>query len=170
MASPEHWAIFHIEAEGSGTVSYQWQYRTAGSTSWKTPSQASAKTADYVFKLRPSYDNIEVRCTVQDAFGNSVTSDVRKANVFAITGQPQDTELALGEKTTFAVEAVGREMTYQWYYKRPEGSWKKVIVAGYNTAALVITANNKNDGTMFRCLVKDVLGNTLTSRAAKLTQ
>ena len=107
---------------------------------------------------------------MKDASGNSITSDVRKANVFAITSQPQDAELALGEKTTFAVEAVGREMTYQWYYKRPEGSWKKVIVAGYNTAALVITANNKNDGTMFRCLVKDVLGNTLTSRAAKLTQ
>ena len=170
MASPEHWAIFHIEAEGSGTVSYQWQYRTAGSTSWKTPSQASAKTADYVFKLRPSYDNIEVRCIVKDASGNSITSDVRKANVFAITSQPKDAELALGEKTTFAVGAVGREMTYQWYYMRPEGSWKKVIVAGYNTAALVITANNKNDGTMFRCLVKDVLGNTLTSRAATLTQ
>ena len=53
---------------------------------------------------------------------------------------------------------------------RPEGSWKKVTVAGANTANLVITANTKNDGTMFRCLVKDVLGNTLTSRAAMLTQ
>ena len=161
---------FHVDALGKGDLSYQWQYKLDGETNWRTPGQASAKTADYIFKLRPSYDNIEVRCIVQDASGNSVTSDVRKANVFAIKGQPQDAQLEMGEKTTFAVEAVGRELVYQWYYMRPEGSWKKVTVAGYNTAALVITANNKNDGTMFRCLVKDVLGNTLTSRAATLTQ
>ena len=47
-------ASFYIEAEGSGTISYQWQYRTAGMTNWRTPSQASAKTADYVFNLRTS--------------------------------------------------------------------------------------------------------------------
>ena len=161
---------FHIGAVGNGDLSYQWQYKMAGETNWRTPGQASAKTADYVFKLRPSYDNIEVRCIVEDAAGNSVTSDVRKANVFAITGQPQDTELAPGEQTTFAVEAVGKELIYQWYYKRPEGSWKKVTVAGYNTASLVITANTKNDGTKYRCRVTDGLGNVLVSAAALLTQ
>ena len=161
---------FHIDAIGNGDLSYQWQYKLAGESEWRTPAQASAKTADYVFKLRPSYDNIEVRCIVKDASGNSATSEVRKANVFAITGQPQDADIKLGEKTTFAVEAVGRELVYQWYYMRPAGSWKKVTVAGYNTASLLITANTKNDGTMFRCLVKDVLGNTLTSKAATLTQ
>ena len=107
---------------------------------------------------------------MKDASGNSVTSDVRKANVFAITGQPQDAELALGEHTTFAVEAVGKELTYQWYYMRPEGSWNKVTVAGYNTAALVITANSKNDGTSFQCRITDGLGNMLLSGVAKLTQ
>ena len=161
---------FHVDAVGNGNLTYQWQYKLAGETKWRTPSQASAKTADYVFKLKPSYDNIEVRCIVKDATGNSVTSDVRKANVFAITGQPQDAELELGEQTTFSVEAAGKDLAYQWFYMRPEGSWKKVTVAGANTANLVITANTKNDGTMFRCLVKDVLGNTLTSRAATLTQ
>ena len=161
---------FHVDALGKGDLSYQWQYKLDGETNWRTPGQASAKTADYIFKLRPSYDNIEVRCIVQDASGNSVTSDVRKANVFAIKGQPQDAQLEMGEKTTFAVEAVGRELVYQWYYMRPEGSWKKVTVAGYNTAALVITANNKNDGTKFRCRITDGLGNVLVSAAATLTQ
>ena len=161
---------FHIDAVGTGDLSYQWQYKLAGSSKWKTPAQASAKTADYVFKLRPSYEDIEVRCIVQDASGDSVTSDVRKANVFAITGQPQDAELEMGEQTTFAVKAVGKELTYQWYYMRPESSWKKVTVAGYNTASLVITANNKNDGTKFQCRITDGLGNMLVSSAALLTQ
>ena len=161
---------FHIDAEGKSNLTYQWQYKLAGESKWRTPAQTSAKTADYVFKLRPSYDNIEVRCIVKDANGNSATSDVRKANVFAITGQPQDAEIKLGEKTTFAVETVGRELVYQWYYKRPEGSWKKVTVAGYNTAALAITANDKNNGTKFRCRITDGVGNSLVSAAAMLTQ
>ena len=161
---------FHIDAAGQGNLTFQWQYKLAGESKWRTPAQASAKTADYVFKLRPSYDNIEVRCIVTDASGNSVTSDVRKANVFAITGQPQDAELELGEQTTFAVEAVGKDLAYQWFYMRPEGSWKKVTVTGYNTAALVITANSKNDGTKFQCRITDGLGNMLISAAALLTQ
>ena len=161
---------FHIDAAGKGALTYQWQYKLAGESKWRTPSQASAKTPDYVFKLRPSYDDIEVRCIVSDAAGNSVTSDVRKANVFAITGQPQDAELVLGEQTTFAVEAVGKDLAYQWFYMRPEGSWKKVTVAGCNTASLVITANTKNDGTAFQCRITDGLGNMLVSSAALLTQ
>ena len=161
---------FHIDAAGNGDLTYQWQYRLAGESKWRTPAQANAKTADYVFKLRPSYDNIEVRCIVSDASGNSVTSDVRKANVFAITGQPEDAELELGEQTTFAVEAVGKDLAYQWFYMRPEGSWKKVTVAGANTANLVITANTKNDGTKFQCRITDGLGNMLISAAALLTQ
>ena len=161
---------FRVDALGKGDLSYQWQYKLVGETNWRTPGQASAKTADYIFKLRPSYDGIEVRCIVQDASGNRVTSDVRKANVFAIKGQPQDAQLELGEKTTFAVEAIGRELIYQWYYMRPEGSWKKVTVAGCNTASLGITANTKNDGTQFRCRITDGLGNMLISGAATLTQ
>ena len=107
---------------------------------------------------------------MKDASGNSITSDVRKANVFAITGQPKDAELAIGEKITFAVEAIGKDLTYQWYYMRPEGSWKKVIVSGYNTASLAITANTKNDGTRFQCRITDGLGNILVSATAMLTQ
>ena len=163
-------AAFHIDAAGSGELSYQWQYKLSGESRWRTPSLASARTADYVFKLRSSYDNIEIRCIVKDASGNSITSDVRKANVFAITGQPKDAELAIGEKTTFAVEAIGKDLTYQWYYMRPEGSWKKVIVSGYNTASLAITANTKNDGTRFQCRITDGLGNILVSATAMLTQ
>ena len=37
-------ASFHIEVEGSGNISYQWQYRTVGTTGWKTPSQGSRPT------------------------------------------------------------------------------------------------------------------------------
>ena len=163
-------ASFHIDASAAGgTLTYQWQYKTAGSAKWKTPGQASAKTADYSFKLTPSYDGIEVRCILSDGAGHSKTSKVRKANVFAIIAQPQSSEIVIGEQTTFSVEAIGQGLTYQWYYKRPSGNWRKVSVSGYNTPELPITGQTANNGTQYRCKVTDALGNYLTSDSAVLT-
>ena len=161
---------FHIDAVGKGTLSYQWQYKLAGETKWRTPGQASAKTADYVFKLKPSYDNIEVRCIVTDASGDTCTSDVRKANVFAITKQPNTVYAESGDSVTFAVEGIGQNLTYQWYYRRLDGDWKKVTAAGYNTASLTITAQVKNNGSQYRCYVYDGVGNLIKSRAAMLIE
>ena len=163
-------ASFHIDASAAnGALTYQWQYKTAGSTKWKTPGQASAKSADYSFKLSPSYDNIEVRCVLSDGAGHSKTSEVRKANVFAITVQPLSSEIVIGDQTSFSVEAIGQGLTYQWYFKRPSGSWKRVTVSGYNTPVLPITGQDTNSGTQYRCKVTDAYGNSLTSGSAVLT-
>ena len=163
-------ASFHIDAVGKGNLTYQWQYKLAGETRWRTPSIASAKTTDYVFKLRTSYENIQVRCIVKDEAGNSCTSEVRKANVFAVTQQPDHVFAELGENVTFSVEGIGQNLTYQWYYRRLDGGWKKVIVAGYNTATLTITAQIKNNGSQYRCYVYDGLGNLIKSQAAMLIE
>ena len=163
-------ASFHIDAVGKGDLTYQWQYKLVGESKWRTPNQASAKSADYVFKLRPSYDNIEVRCIVKDTWGNSVTSDVRKANVFAITKQPEHVYAELGESVTFAVEGIGQNLTYQWYYRRLEGGWKKVTVAGAKTASLTITAQIKNNCSQYRCYVYDGLGDLIKSLAVTLIE
>ena len=163
-------ALFHIDAVGQGNLTYQWQYKLAGESKWRTPAQASAKTADYKFKLKNSYENIEVRCIVTDASGNTVTSDIRKANVFAVTKQPTTVFAELGDKVTFAVEGIGQNLTYQWYYRRLDGDWKKVTVAGYNTASLTITAQVKNNGSQYRCYVYDGVGNLIKSRAAMLVE
>ena len=160
---------FHVDAKGNG-VTYQWQYKLAGESKWRTPGQAAAKTADYVFTLRPSYDNIEVRCIVKDKAGNTCTSDVRKANVFAITKQPEFVFAELGEKVTFTVEGIGKDLTYQWYYRRLEGGWNKVTAAGYNTASLTVTAQVRNNASQYRCYVYDGLGNLIRSQAAMLIE
>ena len=46
------------------------------------------------------------------------------------------------------------------------GKLEIVTVAGYNTASLVISVNNKNDGTKFQCRITDGLGNILVSSVA----
>ena len=163
-------ASFHIDAVGKGNLTYQWQYKLAGETRWRTPALASAKTTDYVFKLRTSYENIQVRCIVKDEAGNTCTSDVRKANVFAVTQQPDHVFAELGENVTFSVDGIGQNLTYQWYYRRLDGGWKKVSAAGYNTASLTITAQVKNNGNQYRCYVYDGLGNLIKSQAAMLIE
>ena len=162
-------AFFHIEVEGSEIVTYQWQYRMAGSTIWKTPGQASAKTADYSFKLKPSYDNIEVRCIVSDASGTEIISETRKANVFAYTSQPKDATAAEGQDVNFEVSAIGHNVKYQWYFKRPDSTWKKATKAGSTTAIFPITAGTINNGTSYRCVITDEAGNKITSAAGLLT-
>ena len=162
-------ASFHVEAEGSGTISYQWQYRTSGMNSWKSPAQGSAKTADYAFNLKPSYDNIEVRCIVSDDSGIEIISETRKANVFAFTSQPSDAVAEEGQVVNFEASAIGRGVTYQWYYMRPNGAWTKATASGARTAVFPITAGTKNDGTAYRCVITDEEGNQITSAAGILT-
>ena len=160
---------FHIEAVGDGAVSYQWQYKLAGSSTWKSPGQGSAKTADYTFALKTSYDNIEVHCIVTDQAGNRVVSETRIANVFAVTGQPVSTTATEGQTVNFDVSAIGQGLSYQWYFKRPGGSWKKATVASAYTESLAITGSAANNGTSYRCVVRDSEGNSITSSAATLT-
>ena len=66
--------------------------------------------------MEPSYDNIEVRCVVSDESGNEIISETRKANVFAFTAQPKDVTAAEGQDVNFEVSAIGRGVTYQWYF------------------------------------------------------
>ena len=145
------------------------QYCIAGTTSWKTPSQASAKTADYGFNLKLSYDNIEVRCIVSDDSGNEVISETRKANVFAFTLQPKNVIASAGEVVNFELSAIGNNVTYQWYYKRPNSTWKKTTVAGETTAVLPIIAGTVNDGTSYRCVITDEARNKINLAAVFLT-
>ena len=163
------WASYHVDVQGSGTVSYQWQYKLAGSNYWNTPAQGSAKTADYKFRLRPTYDNMDVRCIVSDEYGFEVTSDTRKVYVFALNSQPADAIVADGQTTTFDVAATGQGLTYQWYYMRPNASWRKVTVKGYNTSSLPITGGEKNNGTSYRCVITDNMGNSITSSPTVIT-
>ena len=66
---------FHIETVGDGNAFYQWQYRLAGSSKWKSPAQASAKTADYSFEAKTTNNGYKVYCIITDANGNSVRSE-----------------------------------------------------------------------------------------------
>ncbi|MBO4677416.1 MAG: leucine-rich repeat domain-containing protein [Oscillospiraceae bacterium] len=62
---------FKVVAAGVG-MTYQWQYKTAGSSTWKDKSGATS--ASYTVTAKESYNGIQYRCVVTNSIG-SVTSD-----------------------------------------------------------------------------------------------
>ena len=83
----------------------------------------------------------------------------------AITKQPADVNAAIGETAVFAVEANGKQLSYQWQYQ--EGNvWKNSTASGCRTAQLSITAKNTLDGVPYRCIVTDSNGEFEISETA----
>ena len=69
--------VLSVKATGTG-LTYQWQYRPAGSTSWKT---WSGKTSASVTVTATANNNgCQYRCVVKNAVG-SVTSSAAKLTV-----------------------------------------------------------------------------------------
>ena len=65
--------------------------------------------------------------------------------------------------------ATGAGKTYQWQYKAPNGTWKNTTATGAKTATLSVSVTAAKNGYQYRCIVKDNVGNSVTSNAAKLT-
>ncbi|MGM9942815.1 MAG: hypothetical protein ACI31Q_01855, partial [Erysipelotrichaceae bacterium] len=106
---------------------------------------------------------------VTDANGNSVTSDGAKLIVgesCKITSQPTDQTVAVGERAVFTVVASGTDLTYQWQISVDGGTtWKSFA---NTTDTFSITAKAAYNGYMYRCIVTDANGNSVTSDGAKL--
>ena len=94
------------------------------------------------------------------------------ASKFAITGQPQDVTIEAGKTATFTVVATGDDLTYQWQ-KNVNGTWTNL--SGKTASTLSIPATMADDGSEYRCVIKDAIsdkqpsGYTLTSDSAALT-
>ena len=88
----------------------------------------------------------------------------------AIVSDPSDYKGVVGETAEFIVEATGEGLTYQWEYCN-EGSskWRTSSMEGNDTATIKVPAGSWRNGQKYRCVIKDVEGNTLTSDAATLT-
>ena len=157
-------AQFTVAAEGKG-LSYQWQYRQPGASEWKDSTASGADTDTVSVKATATRSGRQYRCVVTNAAG-SVISDAATMTVFSIQTQPKDFTGVVGDTATFTVKAAGTDLTYQWQYKDVGGKWKN-SKSMTDTATCKITADR--DGRMYRCIVKDANGNTLTSKSAKLT-
>ncbi len=163
-------AVFTVEAEGAGTLTYRWQYRTGTGATWKNTTFSGYKTDTLTVTAKAYHDGYQYRCKVTDSTGATVYSAPADLSVLAVTAQPQTVTAAYGKKVTFTVEAQGSApLTYRWQYRTDTGTkWYNSSAASARTDSFTVTAYNKYDGYRYRCRITDSAGNTVTSSAAYL--
>ena len=71
---------FQVKAIGNG-LSYQWQYRTGASGSWKKTTATGAKTATLKVPATIKRDGYQYRCKITNAKGNVIYSNRAKLTV-----------------------------------------------------------------------------------------
>lgn len=157
-------ATFTVVAEGEG-LTYEWYFSTDHGASWaKTGETSNVQTITFkAFRL-----NMQVRCVITDANGNTVTSNsaaILAENIpLAISKQPDNYIGAAGDDVTFALEATGNGLVYEWFVSNDEGAtWVKAYMTGYDTDTLTTALRPFRDGYVFYCKVSDVFGNTAQS-------
>ncbi len=160
-------ASFTVEAQGK-ELKYQWQFRKSASGSWSNISAASGKTATYTLTVEDRHNGYQYRCKVTSLSVYSYTSVVTLKVKPKITTQPQPVSVKAGKKATFTVAAAGENLTYQWQYKKPDGSWTNVTAASGKTASYSFTTAARHNGYQYRCKVTNS-GGTVTSKAVTLT-
>ena len=156
-------ARFTVQAKGDG-LTYQWQYSDDGGATW-LPS--TLKKAVYSAKLTAEKNDRLVRCTVTDAYGNSVVSDpAAMKTTLTLTTQPQDYSGAVNSTAKFTVKAAGSGLTYQWEYSDDNGAtWlPSTLKTAVYSAKLTAEKNNR----LVRCTVTDANGNFVTTEAAAM--
>ena len=166
-------AIFGVTAKGDG-LSYQWQYSKDGVV-WKNSSSSGYDSNAMTVKVTAARNGQMYRCVVTDKYGNSATSgeamiivpkDKPEPVEEKITSQPADYSGKIGSNAEFTVEAEGERLKYQWQYSKDGTTWKNSSSTGYDTASLSIKITEARKGQMYRCVITDCYGNTLTSDAA----
>ncbi len=163
---------FTVKATG-GDLTYQWQYKKSGSSTWYDSTSTGNKTATLTVEATKARNNMQFRCVIKNSEGSVKSSAVKLTTASkvqpAITTQPTAKTAAAGETVKFTVKATGGDLSYQWQYKKAGAStWYNSTSTGNKTATLTVEATAARNGMQFRCIVKNSLG-SVTSSAVKLT-
>ena len=159
---------FAVRAEGVG-LTYQWQYKKAGAASW---SNWNGRTdASTTAPANATWNGMQIRCIVKNSVGTTVNSAAAKitlSDALAITAQPVNKTINLGDSVTLSLQAQGSELTYQWYFKKTSQTsfnvWKD-----RTHAAETCTPNASWNGIQLYCIVRDSAGRSVQSNTVTVT-
>ena len=159
---------FEVTAEGNG-LKYQWYFKKTGATGWsKWNSHTAASTSG---TANDSWNGMQVFCRVTDSGGmytDSAAATVTIKQTIIITSQPQNIKTAAGLSATFEIQANGKGLTYQWYYKKAGASnwslWKS-----HTDSSFSVIANDTWNGMKVYCRVTDNTGAFVNSDSAVVT-
>lgn len=158
-----------FEAQGDG-LKYQWYFRQAGTEVWYTSAQKDNSYDDVMTKAR---HNRELYCVVTDAWGNTVETDpivvilATPRYELAITAQPENESVKMGEMFCVTVEAQGDELKYQWYWRNVGSENWNVSGQRDNTYDDVMTKARHNREV--KCVITDMWGESVETEIATIT-
>ncbi len=142
-----------VEAEGEGTLKYQW-YKDDAALNGETKASLS-------FSSIAKADAGNYKVTVSDLNG-SVTSTpviVTVQTALKITTQPAGLSLLVGESGTLTVAAVGEgTLSYQWYKGDTE-------IAGATAASLALKNVAEADEAAYKVKITDQNGSIVSNAA-----
>ena len=161
---------FTVAAAGQN-LSYQWQFKAPGTSTWNNSSMTGAKTATLTVEATAARNGQQYRCVVTNEAG-SVTSEpatlVTAQTVQpAIRTQPKAVTASPGSTATFTVKAAGGNLRYQWQFRAPGTStWYNSGMTGAKTATLTVPATTARNGQQYRCVVTNDQGKVISNAAA----
>lgn len=157
---------FKVNAAGV-RLKYQWYCKPEGSSKW-TPIDKATK-ATYSFTSTAKQNGNKYRCKVTNEKGSVVSSAATLTVVTKpkITTQPAAVSVKAGSKVVFKVKATGGALTYQWYFQE-KGSTKWNAASKATKATYSFTAKKEQNGRVYRCRVKNIVGGIYT-KSVKLT-
>ena len=114
---------------------------------------------------------MQLYCAAADAYGNKLSSntvEVTLTDVLEITSQPyKSCNTYLNRTAKISIKACGRDLTYQWYYKKQGDSywsrWK-----GMNTSEISFTAERSLHLAKARCIVTDASNHSVVSGSTEI--
>ena len=151
-----------VKVSGTGSLTYQWYYAPAGSSTF---SKSSVTDATYSFTGRKVY------CVIKDTYGNSVktnTVTMKRIETLTITSQPVDTMVANGRDVSVSVAAKGEgPLSYQWYIKNTgDSSFSKSSIT---ESTYSITMNENRAGRQVYCVISDRYGQKVQTNTVTLS-
>lgn len=162
---------FTVELSRTEGVTYQWQ-RCKNGVNWTNVSYNGNKTKTVTFDAA-SWAQYPFRCVITDASGNKLYTDAYTYTLIEppvapnITSNPKDVYLISGNTATFSVEAVGSDLTYQWWRSKNGGqTWGEYTGTGGQTSSISLKVYSGQE-YLYMCEVKDGYGNTLKTKVVQ---
>ncbi len=156
-----------VKATGSG-LKYRWYAKSPGSSKYVYTS--SFKGSSYYVTMNNTRAGRQVYCVITDKYGNKVQSkSVSLDKPVAITKQPKNAIVSVGNQATITVKASGGGLTYRWYAKNP-GSSKYVYTSSFKGNTYRVTMNGSRAGRRVYCRIYDRYGNSVQTKSVVLDQ
>ena len=150
-----------VEARGRGPLSYQWYLMEPDGDMLHEPIEG-ATGSTYKDVLTEENVGHYVFCMIQDAYGNSITSEdilLPEPTELEIMVQPEDAAVKLGETYEITVEAEGDGLKYQWWFKSKGHTEFHKSAVKTNTYSDELTDDRIN--RQVYCVITDQYGNSV---------